>query len=73
MGSVDVAEMRVDLRSDDHIFWLNNIETGRLYWHWDKSLSSLLKPAFPGHMHKVKRNLYSLVALIDPASVEAIG
>jgi hypothetical protein len=72
MKEVDAEDLRIDLRSDKAIRWLNDIETGRQYWHWTRNLASLLQPMFPGQLHRVQRNLYSTVGLIDPASAHGL-
>ncbi len=70
MKEVDAEDLRIDLRTPDAIHWLNDIETGRQYWHWPQTLNMLLQPMFPGQLHRVQRNLYSVVGLIDPANLQ---
>ncbi|BDA49281.1 UDP-glucose:glycoprotein glucosyltransferase 1 [Coccomyxa sp. Obi] len=72
MKEVDAEDLRIDLRTPDAIHWLNDIETGRQYWHWPQTLNMLLQPMFPGQLHRVQRNLYSVVALIDPTNLEGL-
>ena len=72
MKEVDAEDLRIDLRTPDAIHWLNDIETGRQYWHWPQTLNMLLQPMFPGQLHRVQRNLYSAVALIDPTNLEGL-
>ena len=72
LGEVEVDNMKIDIRSDEHILWANNIETDNAYWSWQRSLSSLLRPVFPGHMHPIQRNLLNLVAIIDPGTLEGL-
>lgn len=73
MREVEAEDLRIDIRSpDSSIHWLNDIETGRQYWHWSQSVNSLLQPMFPGQMHRIQRNLYNVVALIDPADPEGL-
>ena len=72
LGEVDVEDMKIDIRSDEHILWANNIETDNIYWQWQRSLSALLRPVFPGQMHQVQRNLLNLVAIIDPGTLDGL-
>ncbi len=72
MKEVDAEDLRIDLRSSEAIRWLNDIESGRQYWHWGQQLASLLQPMFPGQLHRVQRNLYSAVGLIDPGSAQGL-
>lgn len=43
MKEVDAEDLRIDLRTPDAIHWLNDIETGRQYWHWPQTLNMLLQ------------------------------
>ena len=72
LGEVDVDDMKIDIRSDEHILWANNIETDNAYWSWQRSLTGLLRPVFPGQMHQIQRNLLNLVAIIDPGTLEGL-
>ncbi len=72
LGEVDVEDMKIDIRSDEHILWANNIETDNAYWSWQRSLTGLLRPVFPGQMHQIQRNLLNLVAIIDPGTLEGL-
>jgi hypothetical protein len=72
MKQLDAEDMRIDLRSEEHIHWLNDVETGRLYWSWPRGLSELRRPVFPGQLHRIQRNLYNVVALVDPGSHSGI-
>jgi UDP-glucose:glycoprotein glucosyltransferase len=72
MRQIDTEDMRIDLRSEEHMHWLNDIETGRIYWSWPRALGEMLKPVFPGQLHRIQRNLYNAVGLVDPGSVQSI-
>ena len=72
LGEVDLEDMKIDIRSDEHILWANNIETDNAYWSWQRSLATLLRPVFPGQMHQVQRNLLNLVAIVDPGTLDGL-
>lgn len=72
MRQIDTEEMRISLRSGKHLHWLNDLETGRLYWNWPRAVTEMLKPTFPGQLHRIQRNLFNVVGLIDPGSAEGI-
>ena len=72
LGEVDVEDMKIDISSNDHILWANNIETDNAYWSWQRSLSGLLRPVYPGQMHQIQRNLLNLVAIIDPGTLDGL-
>ena len=72
MGDSDVDEMRIDIRSDEHILWANSIEADRMYWNWQRPLMAMLRPAYPGQLHQIQRNLQNLVAIIDPGTLDGL-
>ena len=72
MTEVDAEDMRVDLRSEDHLHWLNDLETGRQYWQWPNSVADLLRPSFPGQLSKIAKNLFNVVGLLDPGSAKGL-
>ncbi|KAM8819785.1 UDP-glucose:glycoprotein glucosyltransferase 2 [Eudromia elegans] len=55
----------LDIRHSS-IVWVNNIEKDHSYRTWPASYQELLKPAFPGVIQQIRRNLYNLVLFIDP-------
>jgi len=71
-AALDAAEVLIDLRSDSALHWLNNLEAGRQYWAWSTRLTDLLRPQFTGQLHQIARNLYSLVALVDPGRADSL-
>ena len=72
MGDTDADEMRIDIRSDEHILWANNIEADRTYWNWQRPLMAMLRPTYPGQLHQIQRNLQNLVAIIDPGTLPGL-
>lgn len=57
----------IDIR-DSAVQWINDIENDSRYKRWSSHLMDLLKPTFPGMLRSVKRNLYNLVIICDPAN-----
>nr|XP_009665676.1 PREDICTED: UDP-glucose:glycoprotein glucosyltransferase 2 isoform X3 [Struthio camelus australis] len=55
----------LDIRHSS-IIWVNNIEEDHRYSTWPASYQELLKPAFPGVIQQIRRNLYNLILFIDP-------
>ena len=72
MADVDASDMRVDLAAGGHIAWANDLETGRMYWTWPSSVMDLLRPAYPGQLAKIQRNLLNLVGLVDPGTLPGL-
>ena len=72
MADVDASDMRVDLAAGGHIAWANDLETGRMYWTWPSSVMDLLRPAYPGQLAKIQRNLLNLIGLVDPGTLPGL-
>lgn len=64
------SEYAIDIR-DSAVMWVNDIEHDKQYRRWSDSLMELLRPTFPGMLRSVRRNLYNLVILANPAKKEA--
>ncbi|XP_069668834.1 UDP-glucose:glycoprotein glucosyltransferase isoform X2 [Periplaneta americana] len=69
-GSSSSPEYAIDIR-DSAVMWVNDIEHDKQYRRWSDSLMELLRPTFPGMLRSVRRNLYNLVILANPAKKEA--
>lgn len=67
----DVGGVRVDFRGEG-VRWLNDIESDAQYRMWRSSLQELLMPAYPGQLRQIRRNLFSAVFVLDPASPAAL-
>lgn len=67
LGSVKGKSYAVDIR-DSAIQWINDLETDTVYKRWPSSVDDLLRPTFPGMLRSIRRNLYNLVIICDPAS-----
>ena len=64
-----LLQVRLDIASEVHVHWLNDLEEGRMYRRWSRDLMDLLRPMFPGQLPRIGRNLFNAVFLVDPASV----
>ncbi len=62
----------VDVR-DTAVNWINDIEKDKLYKNWPESVSELLRPAFPGMLRSIRKNLFNVVIMCDPSKREAMG
>ncbi|KAK7864404.1 hypothetical protein R5R35_000446 [Gryllus longicercus] len=65
-GGNNNGEYAIDIR-DSAVIWINDIETDKQYRRWSESLMELLRPTFPGMLRSIRRNLYHLVIVADPA------
>lgn len=65
-----------DTRDDHAIIWLNDLEKDRRYAAWPRSLRDLLRPGFPNQLKYIRRNLFSLIMVLDlakPAHLDVLG
>lgn len=67
LSSVKGKSYAVDIR-DSAIQWVNDLENDAIYKRWPSSVDDLLRPTFPGMLRSIRRNLYNLVVVCDPAS-----
>jgi UDP-glucose:glycoprotein glucosyltransferase len=64
---------KLDVLSDDNVHWVNDIEKDDMYSSWPRSLDALLQRGWPGQMRHVRRNLFTLIYMIDPDSMEDLA
>ncbi|KAI4464405.1 udp-glucose glycoprotein:glucosyltransferase [Holotrichia oblita] len=65
-------EFAMDIR-DSAVNWINDIEEDSRYRRWSTSLMELLRPTFPGMLRQVRRNLFNLILVVNPADPEIRG
>jgi UDP-glucose:glycoprotein glucosyltransferase len=53
-----------DMR-DPLVFWWNNLEKDRRYKGWPESLRELMRPVYPGQLHSIRKNVFSVIFLLD--------
>ncbi|CAL8086360.1 unnamed protein product [Calicophoron daubneyi] len=53
------------------ITYVNNLERDLAYRQWPDSLSALFTPDFSGGIRRLRRNLYNVVLMVDPAAPES--
>uniref|UniRef100_W8AWU6 UDP-glucose:glycoprotein glucosyltransferase n=1 Tax=Ceratitis capitata TaxID=7213 RepID=W8AWU6_CERCA len=58
-------EFAIDIR-DTAIMWINDIEADAQYRRWPSSVMDLLRPAFPGMLRNIRKNIFNLVLVVDP-------
>ena len=46
--------------------WANDIEEDEKYKRWPSNIHELLRPAFPGTLRRVRKNMFHLVFVVDP-------
>lgn len=63
----DSQDFAIDIR-DSAVIWVNDLESDARYNRWSPSLTSLLRPTFPGMLRNIRRNLYNLILIVDPLS-----
>merc|ERR1712100_213334 len=68
---IDSQQYRMDLRND-HVLWLNDVETDPQYSKYPGTLYELFKPSYPDQIRFIKKNLVNIVIVCDPLSSEAL-
>jgi len=72
MGGEEQA-FKLDIKHEDHVFWVNDIEKDDMYKQWPRSLQALLQRGWPGQLRYVRRNLWTAIYMIDPSSVAGLA
>nr|CAB3267495.1 UDP-glucose:glycoprotein glucosyltransferase 1 [Phallusia mammillata] len=55
----------LDIR-DSSVMWMNDVENDEKYERWPSNLHEMLRPAFPGTLRKIRKNMFHLVVVCDP-------
>eukprot|EP00899_Mesostigma_viride_P007641 jgi/Mesvir1/16879/Mv15763-RA.1 len=64
--------IRIDLRSSEHLLWINDIEKDHAYSGFSPDLRDFLVPVFPGQMRYVRANVFNAIIVMDPGSPEGL-
>eukprot|EP00051_Salpingoeca_urceolata_P013046 m.163143 g.163143 ORF g.163143 m.163143 type:complete len:1611 (-) comp17683_c0_seq2:59-4891(-) len=72
-GSDDAESggVKLDTRTPA-VQFMNNMEKDPMYSRWPGSLRELLRPAMPGQLRYVARNLFNVVFMVDPTSKSSL-
>ena len=54
------------------VVYMNDLERDREYARWDPSVMDLLR-VYPGMLPKVRRNMFTAIYIIDPATSQGLG
>ncbi|XP_067647958.1 UDP-glucose:glycoprotein glucosyltransferase [Eurosta solidaginis] len=65
-------EFAIDIR-DTAVMWINDIESDSQYRRWPSSVTDLLRPAFPGMLRNIRKNIFNLVLVVDPLDPSSRG
>ena len=65
------SEYVLDVRHPD-VIWLNDIKKDSRYKNWPSNWQQMLRPTFPGQVHKIRDNFAHLTVFVDPASKESV-
>ncbi|CAH8474629.1 unnamed protein product [Schistosoma turkestanicum] len=57
--------------SNAPINYINNLETDSAYAYWPSSLHTLFNFDFSGGLRRIRKNLYNVILIIDPVSMES--
>ncbi|RIB10779.1 Glycosyltransferase Family 24 protein [Gigaspora rosea] len=60
-----------DKSDEKHVIvWLNDLEKENRYAHWPHRIYELLRPVYPGQMRYIRRNLFSVLFVLDLSYVD---
>ena len=60
----------IDIR-DSAVIYINDIEKDPQYKRWSANIQELLRPAYPGMLRSIRRNMYHMVLVVDPTKRES--
>ena len=52
------------------IYSINQVFQDKIYRDWGNSVDMMLQPYFPGMIRPIARNFFTLIYVVDPATVE---
>eukprot|EP00049_Salpingoeca_infusionum_P015662 m.306561 g.306561 ORF g.306561 m.306561 type:complete len:1519 (-) comp15924_c0_seq3:278-4834(-) len=55
---------QIDVRGSG-VFYLNDLEKDQRYSSWQSSLMSILRQSMPGQPHRLRKNLFTVTAVLD--------
>eukprot|EP00039_Didymoeca_costata_P007323 m.98555 g.98555 ORF g.98555 m.98555 type:complete len:1581 (-) comp13640_c0_seq5:54-4796(-) len=69
----DADSTLVDTRSSSVLFY-NDLESkgDKRYKKWSKSMMDILRPAMPGQLRRIARNMFTAVVIIDPWTLSGL-
>ena len=75
-SSVDIPRFDTREIGEDEqgaVVWLNDLEKDSRYRNWQAEVQHYLRPVYPGQLHSLKRNAYSVIFPLDLAAKEDIS
>lgn len=61
----------IDTRSES-VQWINDLEKDPQYNYWPSHLQEILRPTFPGMLRYIAKNIFNVVAYLNPTSKEGM-
>ncbi|KAG9290801.1 hypothetical protein G9A89_011764 [Geosiphon pyriformis] len=68
-GMFDVREKTGNIGA---ILWWNNLEKDLRYADWPYRVREILRPVFPGQMRYLRKNLFSVLYIVDLSTIEGL-
>ncbi|XP_065840475.1 UDP-glucose:glycoprotein glucosyltransferase 1-like isoform X2 [Oscarella lobularis] len=63
----------VDLSGSASLRHVNDLEKDARYRAWPKSVTEILRPAFPGTLRRVARNMFNAIFCVDPSTPDGVA
>ncbi|CAG8465507.1 9724_t:CDS:10 [Cetraspora pellucida] len=67
-----VFDVRDKSEKEHVVVWLNDLEKEVRYAHWPRRIYELLRPVYPGQMRYIRRNLFSVLFVLDLSSMGSL-
>ncbi|CAG8627822.1 448_t:CDS:10, partial [Ambispora leptoticha] len=65
-------DVRDKSKSGTTIVWWNDLEKDERYADWPNRIRELLRPVFPGHLYYLRKNLFSVLYVVDLSTEEGL-
>ncbi|CAI2171010.1 14159_t:CDS:10 [Funneliformis geosporum] len=64
-----IFDVRDKSEKKNIITWLNDLEKDKRYSHWPSRIYDIFRPVYPGQMRYIRKNLFSVLFVIDLSSI----
>ncbi|KAG2196556.1 hypothetical protein INT47_010395 [Mucor saturninus] len=75
-SNVKTADGVYDVRDtleEPFVTWWNDLEKDSRYQEWSSNMQEYLRPAYPGQLPPVKKNLFNLILIEDLSQLESLN
>jgi len=66
------STFKIDVKNDNFVMWMNDLEKDDMYRQWPRSLDTLLQRGWPGQLRFIARNIWTAIFLVDPSDMQSL-